>query len=171
MAAGSLLTASEAHDADLGTLFLEILLILAILPLAHTLVVMAPLVLGAHPMRVTHVKRLHPGGTAEAHHLARPLVAQVAHPALLLAPLARPCVLQATPAFGASLTVGLQAREPPERLVVLPLEAADAAPGDDQPLACIGRYRRLRPMGRISRLPWREIAWAGHLTGMYFLGW
>ncbi len=42
-AAGSSLTAAEAHNADLFTFVLEILLIFAVLPLRHALVVMRPL--------------------------------------------------------------------------------------------------------------------------------
>src|SRR6266446_7033101 len=67
-AAGSSLTAAEAHDADPFTLLLEVPLIRAVLPLAHTLVMMASLALAAHPMRITHVERLHLCGTAEVHH-------------------------------------------------------------------------------------------------------
>src|SRR2546425_6266932 len=58
VAAGSSLTATEAHDADLAAFLLEILLILAVLPLRHPLVVMAPLVFVAHPMRIAHIERL-----------------------------------------------------------------------------------------------------------------
>ena len=114
VAAGSSLTAAEAHDADLYTRVVQILLVLAVLPLTHALVLMASLVLGAHPVGITHVERLHPGLMAEVDHLARPLVPQVAHPALLLAPFARPGELQAAPALGAFLAAGLQACEPPE---------------------------------------------------------
>jgi hypothetical protein len=44
-AAGSPLTAAEAHDADLGTFVLKIALVFAVFPLTHALVVMAPFVL------------------------------------------------------------------------------------------------------------------------------
>ena len=151
VAAGSSLTATEAHDADLCTLLLQILLVLAIFPLRHALVVMAPLVLVAHTMGITHVKRLHPCRMAEVDHLARPLVPQVAHPALLLAPLARPGELQAAPTLGAFLAAGLQAREAPEQLVVLPLEAAYAASRHNQPLARVGRHRCLVDFPKIDR--------------------
>ena len=101
VAAGSSLTAAEAHDADLLTFLLEILLVLAIFPLTHALVVMAPLLPVAHPVRIAHVERLHPLRSAEVDHLPRPLVPQVAHPALHLAAFARPSILQAPPALGA----------------------------------------------------------------------
>src|SRR6266566_2775581 len=108
-AAGSSLTAAAAHDADPFILHLEVLLILAVLPLAHALVVMASLALVAHPVRITHVERLHPCGTAEVHHLPRALVPQVPHPPFLPAPFARFGVLQAPPALRAFATAGLQA--------------------------------------------------------------
>ncbi len=51
VAAGSPLTATEAHDADLFTLLLQIPLVLAVLPLTHALVVMPPLVLNTFQIR------------------------------------------------------------------------------------------------------------------------
>ena len=106
-AAGSPLTAAEARDADSFALLLEILLVLAVLPLAHALVVMAPLVLSAHPVRIAHVERLHPLGSAEVDHMPRPLVPQVAHPSLALADFAFFGVLQSPPALGAFVTTSL----------------------------------------------------------------
>ncbi len=107
--AGYPLTAAEARDADLLTFLLEILLVLAVLPLTHTLVVMPPLVLVAHPVRIAHVERLHSYLLAEVDHLPRALVPQVAHPALALATFACPCILQAPPTLGTFVTAGLQA--------------------------------------------------------------
>ena len=161
VAAGSPLTSTEAHDADLLTFLLEILFILAVLPLTHALVMMASLVLVAHSVRIAHVERLHPFGAAEVHHLARALVPQVAHPPFALAAFALPCILQAPPAFGSFLAASLQAREPPEHHVVVPLEAAHAAPGDDQPLARTGRHRRLVDFPEIygSMNRWRNRSW------------
>jgi hypothetical protein len=103
-AAGSPLTAAEAHDADLGTLVLKIVLVFAVFPLTHALVVMAPFVLVAYPVRIAHVECLHPCGSAEVDHLVRPLVAQVAHPPFALPAFARLGILQTAPAFGALLT-------------------------------------------------------------------
>ena len=149
-AAGSPLTTAEARDADLLTLLLQILLVLAVLPLTHTLVVMAPLVLVAHSLRIAHVERLHSLGMAEVDRQACALVSQVAHPALVLAACALFGVLQAPPALGAFLAARLQARESPERHVGVPLEAAHTAPGDDQPFARIGRHRRLVDLPEID---------------------
>jgi hypothetical protein len=74
VAAGSSLTAAEARDADLCALFVEILLVLAVFPLAHALVVMVSLVLSAHPVRIAHIERLHPFPLAEVDHLSGALV-------------------------------------------------------------------------------------------------
>src|SRR5260221_7325698 len=111
---------------------------------------MAPLALVAHPMRIAHIQRLHTLGTAELHHLPRPLVPQVAHPAFFLAAFARPCVLQAAPALGAFLAVGLQARELTQRLVVLPFNGAHAPSGDNESLARVSRHRRLMDLAQID---------------------
>src|SRR5947207_403813 len=73
-AAGSSLTAAEAHDADPFTLLLQVLLILAVLPLPDALVVMASLALVTHCVRITQVERLHPCGMAEFQHLPRALL-------------------------------------------------------------------------------------------------
>jgi len=134
---------SLAHDADLLTLLLQILLVFAVFPLRHALVVMASFVLVAHPVRVTHVERLYPLGTAEVDHLARSLVPQVAHPPLLLPAFTLPCILQPSPALGACVTAGLQARELTKRLVVVPFDGAYASSGDNESFARAGRHRRL----------------------------
>ena len=152
-AAGSSLTAAEAHDADPFTLLLQVLLVLAILPLRHALVMMASSALVAHPMWIAHVEPLHPCGTAEVDHLPRALVPQVPHPAFLPAPFALLGVLQAPPPFGAFATAGLQASKLTMRLVAVPLDGADASPGDDQPLACAGRHGDLVDFALIGRRP------------------
>src|SRR5438034_1695255 len=95
MAAGSSLTATEAHDACLATFLLEILLVLAILPLRHALVVVAPLVLVAHPVRIAHVECLHPFGTAEINRQPGSFMSQVAHAPFALAAFTLFGVLQA----------------------------------------------------------------------------
>ena len=175
-AAGSSLTAAEARDANLCTLLVEIPLVLAVLPLTHALVVMASLVLSAHPVGIAHVERLHPCLLAEVDHLPCALVPQVAHPPLALAAFARFGVLQATPALGALGAAGLQAREPPEHHVVVSLEAADAAPDDDQSLACAGRHRRLvdfpqidGSLNRRSSRGWDFSLWGGGNDQVQFI--
>jgi hypothetical protein len=150
VAAGSSLTAAEAHDADLLTFLLEILLVLAIFPLTHALVVMAPLIPVAHSVRIAHVERLHPLRSAEVDHLAHALVPQVAHSALFLAEFACFGILQTPPTFEAFVAACLQPSEPSEHHVVASLEAADTAPGDDQPLASGGRHRGLVDLTQVD---------------------
>ena len=143
LAAGSPLTAREAHDTGLLAFFLQILLIFAIFPLGHALMVMASCVVPAYPMRIAHIERLHAFGSAEVDYLPCALMPQVAHSPFLLAAFAFPGVVQAPPALGALLAPCLQAGELPQRLVVLPFEAADAAADDDESLAARGRHRCL----------------------------
>ena len=164
MAAGSSLTATEAHDADPFTLLLQILLVLAVLPLRHALVVMPPFRLVAYPVRIAHIERLHPFGTAEVHYLPRALVPQITHPAFLLAPFALFAVLQAPPALGAFATARLQASKPPERLVVLPLDAADASPGDNESRPARGGDRHLVDFAQIGSCLHRLVR-TGHGQG------
>ncbi len=159
-AAGSPLTSAEAHDADLLTFLLQILFISAVLPLRHALVVMSTLALVAHPVRIAHVERLHPLCSAEIDHLPRPLVPQVAHAPLALAEFACFGVLQAAPSLRSFLAAGLQPSEPPERHVVVPFEATDTAPGDDQPLACASRHRCLVDFPRSTAACTTGGAWA-----------
>jgi len=150
VAAGSPLTATEAHDADFLAFFRQVLLIFAVLPLRHALVVMTSPVFCTHAMGIAHIERLHSLGLAEVHHLPRPFVPQIAHAPLLLALLTLPGILQAPPAFGAFLAAGLQPREAAESLVMLPFEAADAPPGHDERLAGAGGYRRLMNFSQID---------------------
>ncbi len=152
-AAGSPLTAAEARDADLCTLLVQIVFVFAVFPLRHALVVMPSFVLVAHPMRIAHVEHLHLLLLAKVDHLPRPLVSQVAHAPLALAPFALPCILQAPPALGAFVTAGLQAREPAQRLVVVSLDGAYAAPSHDQPFARGGRHRDLVDLAQITSRP------------------
>jgi hypothetical protein len=137
LAAGSSLTATEALNADLCTLLLQILLIFAVLPLRHSLVVMASFVVLANPMRVAHIERLHPFGSAETDCLAGALVPQIAHSPLLFPAFPLACIQQTPPAFAAFLAACLQTRELPKHLVVLPFDAAHPAPGHDQGFACV----------------------------------
>ncbi len=161
-AAGSPLTAAEAHDADSFTLLLEILLVLAVLPLAHALVVMPPFVLSTHPVRIAHIERLHPFSQAEVDHLTRALMPQIAHPPLLLASFSFFGILQASPTLGALLATGLQAREMPERPVVSLLDGAHAAPSHDQSLA---RCRGDSPLVDLAQVGGRPNELAGGSLG------
>jgi hypothetical protein len=109
LAAGSPLTATEALNACLATFLLEILLIFAVLPLRHSLVVMSSFVLPAHSMRVAHIERLYTCGTAEIDDLPGSFMPQVAHTPFLLATFPRFCILQTPPPFRAFPTARLQA--------------------------------------------------------------
>jgi len=79
LARGTPFGAGEAQDASLSTLLLEIVLVLAVFPLAHALVVMPPTLLVANPVRVPNEDRLHALLLQEAHDLPRRLVPPVAH--------------------------------------------------------------------------------------------
>ena len=62
----------EAHDTVLFRLLLQVIYVLAIFPLAHTLVVVAATVFAAYPIRV-----------ADEHRFKGPFMAQVTHPVLI----------------------------------------------------------------------------------------
>jgi len=78
-ARGAPFGAGEAHDASSCTLLLEIVLVLAVFPLAHPLVVVASGTLLSNPVRVPNEDRLHALPLQEAHDLPRRLVSSVAH--------------------------------------------------------------------------------------------
>jgi hypothetical protein len=79
LARGAPFGAGEAHDASSCTLLREIVLVLTVFPLAHTLVVVASAPLIPHPVRVPNEDGLHPLLLEEAHHLPRRLVASVSY--------------------------------------------------------------------------------------------
>ena len=139
-ARGAPFGAGEAQDASLSTLLLEIGLVLAVFPLGHALVVVAPGILVTNAMRVPNEDRLHALLFKKAHNLSRRFVPLVAHlplgagsqpgfGPLELAPAPRPC--------GAACLLALQL---PQALVVAALEAADASPAHDQSLARACRH-------------------------------
>jgi hypothetical protein len=132
--------AGEAQDASVSTLLREIVLILAVFPLAHTLVVVAPARLVAHPMGVPNENRLDPFLLQEAHDLTRRLVPPVAD--LLLGAYTQPGfgVLELTPAPRASGAARLLTLQLTQTLIVAALETADAPTTHDQSLPCARRH-------------------------------
>ena len=78
-ARGTPFGAGEAHDASSCTLLLEIVLVLAVFPLAHPLLVVPSAPLLPNPARVPNEDRLHALLLQEAHDLPRRLVSPVAY--------------------------------------------------------------------------------------------
>src|SRR5207248_871744 len=76
-AAGSSFGAGEAHDASLFGFVAQIANIRSIFPQSQTLIVMSPLVLMAHPVRVADEKRSDLMGDTEVNHLASSLMTQI----------------------------------------------------------------------------------------------
>ena len=70
--------ADEAQDASLRTLLREVVLVLAVFPLAHTLMMMPPAGLVAYAMRVPDEDRLDPFVLQEADDLPGRFVPPVA---------------------------------------------------------------------------------------------
>ena len=127
--------AGEAHDASSCTLLLEIVLVLAIFPLAHALVVVASGTLIPNPVRVPNEDRLHALLLQEAHDLPRRLVSSVAYLPLGACPQPGFGALEAPKAAGAPRAACLLALDLPQAFVVAALETADASAADDQSLA------------------------------------
>ncbi len=125
LAARSSFRASEALDAGLLALVGEIVDIAPVLPLRHALVVMASFVLFSHAMRVADEEGANLLLFAEVDHLARGLVAQIAHPPLDTTCHLVPGPLQFLPTFGILLAACLFLGKLPVPHVALALETAD----------------------------------------------
>src|SRR5260370_6671044 len=97
LAARSSFRASEALDAGLLALVGEIIDITAVLPLAHTLVVMASFILLAHAMRVADEERADLLTLAKLDHLSCRLVPEITHPPFATACHFGPCAVQFLP--------------------------------------------------------------------------
>ncbi len=141
-ARGAPFGAGEAHDASSCTLLLEIVLVLAVFPLAHPLVVVASGTLLSNPVRVPDEDRLDPFVLQEADDLPGRFVPPVADLPLGACPQPGLSTLQgarAARAFGATRLLALQLTQ---ALIVAALEAADASPADDESLASGRGYRR-----------------------------
>jgi hypothetical protein len=127
LAAGSSFRASEALDAGLCALLGEIVDILAVFPLRHALIVMAPLVLLPHAVWIADEEGADLMFNAEVDHLPRGFMPQVAHPPLDTTrhSVLRP--LQFPPTSRVLLTPHLFLGQLPVPHVALALEAADTA--------------------------------------------
>ena len=143
--------ANEAHDAVLFRLLLQVINIPAVLPLAYALVVVTPGVLASYPIGVADEKGFDAALLAEIHHLAGPLMAQVADAALTPQGQCGACFAQFPPAPGTLRTAGALTGHFAKLFAVLTLQGAKAAPGDNQGLAGIGGHRRLMDLAEIDR--------------------
>ena len=141
----------EAHDAVLFRLLLQVINIPAVLPLAHALIVVTPGVLASYPIGVADEKGFDAALLAEIHHLAGPLMAQVADAALTPQGQCGACFAQFPPAPGTLRTAGALTGHFAKLFAVLTLQGAKAAPGDNQGLAGIGGHRRLMDLAEIDR--------------------
>ena len=117
----------------------EIVDILPILPAGQTLILMPAIISIAYAMRIANKERSNLIFYTKVDHLAARLVTEIAH-----APLYPPAylvlgALELLPAARILPAPVLLFGELAELLTPLPLEAADAAPSDDQRLGCAGR--------------------------------
>ncbi len=116
----------------------EVANVAAVFPLRHAAIVVTAGVLLADAVRVADEERPHLLLDAKVDDLARGLVPEIAHAAL--GPTAhlvlRPLELLPTP--GVLLAPALLLGKLAELSAALSLEATDAAPGDDERLACAG---------------------------------
>src|SRR5713226_7901634 len=117
--------ASEALDAGLCTLVGEIVDVLAIFPLRHTLVVVASSVLLPHPMRVADEQGPNLMLLTEVDHLPRGFMPKLTYPPFYTT--AHPVLgtLQFSPAAGVLLTTRLLLGNLPMPHVALAFETAD----------------------------------------------
>ncbi len=107
---------------------LKIVDITTVLPLRHALVLVAPLVLLPHPVRVPDEEGANLLLYTEVNDLPRGLMAQVAHPPLDAACHGVPGMLQLFPAPGVLLAPRLFLSYVSMSHVRLALEAADSSP-------------------------------------------
>jgi len=127
--------AGEAQDASLRTLLREVVLVLAIFPLAHALMVMPPAGLVAYAMGVSDEDRLDPFVLQEADDLPGRFVPPVADLPLGACPQPGSSTLQGARAARTTRATRLLALQLTQALIVAALEAADASPADDESLA------------------------------------
>ncbi len=139
-ATGTSFGAGRARDASVFGLVREVVDIASVFPLRHAAIVMSAAVPVADAVRIADEKRADVVLDAKVNHLSCGLVPQIAHAPLN--PLAHlvPGTLELLPAPGVPGTAALLLGKPPELLAPLPLEGADAAPGDDERLARRSRH-------------------------------
>lgn len=130
--------AGRARDAGLVRCVGEVIAVTAVFPLRHAAIVVAAAVPVAHAVRVADEEPSHPVLDAKVDDPARGLMPEIAHPPLgpstdrVLGP------LELLEASGVLLALAQLLGKLPELLVALPLDTADAAPGDDERLAHVG---------------------------------
>jgi len=127
--------AGEARDAGLFGFVREVVNVLAVFPAGHALVVMPASLPLAYAVRVADKERSHLVLNTEVDDLPCGFVSQITD-----APLGSPAVLvlsalQLLPTAGVLRAAALLFGEPAQLPKPLPLEGADAAPGDNQGLA------------------------------------
>ena len=132
--------AGEAQDASLSTLLREVVLVLAVFPLAHTLMMMAPAWLVAYAMRVPNEDRLDPFVLQETDDLPGRFMPPVAYLPLGACPQPGLNTLEGARAARTTRATRLLALQLTQALVVTALEAADASPTHDQPLPRARRH-------------------------------
>ena len=96
----------EAHDAVLFRLLLQVIDILAVLPLAHALVVVTTTLFATHSIRITHEYGLYSVVFAKIHYPPGSLVAQIPHFPLTSKRQLGPCFAEFSPAAGTFLAAG-----------------------------------------------------------------
>jgi hypothetical protein len=127
----------------------QVVHILAVFPQGHTLVMVAPTITVAHPMRIAHEERPDVLLYTEVDHLTSRFMAQVADttfapPALLILG-----VLELLPPSGILLTTSLFPGNLAKLPVPLSLERTNATPGDNQCLPGIGGDRRKMDLSQV----------------------
>ena len=137
------------HDAVLFRLLLQVIDVLAIFPLTHTLVVVAATLFAAHPVRVADKEGFDAMGLAEINHLARALVTQIPDAAPSAQSQLCACMSRFPPATGAFLAAGALAGTLAQALAVVALQGADAAPGDNQRTPIVGSHSGLMNLAQI----------------------
>lgn len=122
LAGRSLLLPGEAHDAVLFQLLFQIADVLPVLPLAHTLIVMASGMLPANAVRVANEESFDAALLAEIRHYPDALGAQVADSAIIAQSELRSCPPELTRASRALLTAGSLSLDFAQLLAVQALE-------------------------------------------------
>ena len=130
--------AGRARDAGLVRFVGEVINVTAVFPLRHAAIVVAATVPVAHAVGVADEEPSHPVLDAKVDDFARGLMPEIAHAPLgpstdlVLGP------LELLKSSGVLLAPAQLPGKLPELLTSLPLETADAAPGDDERLARVG---------------------------------
>ena len=132
---GSSFGAGRARDAGLLRCVGEVIDVTAVFPLRHAAIVMTAAVPVAHAVRVADEERPDPVLDTKVDDPARGLMPQIAHSPLGPSTDLVLGSLELLEASGVLLAAAQLLGELPELLAALPLEAADAAPGDDEGLA------------------------------------